>query len=229
MPNIIIDNSLDFLNIAITRYSAILAERSIGNTRTPSSIIATELSNTMEDAHVTFPDISEIFVTLGPGSFTGIRVSLAFCKGISAARSIPLTGLPTLDVLAYPFSIITTMDDSFICPLIDAKKGEVFACLYHVSKGVIKNITGYRSLKPADVPAFIQIPCVCSGTGTDLLEPFLRGIEGVTVEKEAHRFIEIPALNAIATALTNKPVRHEIKPIYGRKSEAEIKFNVTVD
>ena len=76
-------------------------------------------------------DISAICVTDGPGSYTGIRVGLAAAKGLCYALKIPLITLNTLDVLA--ISAIKTINDplSLYCPMIDARRMEVYAAMYN--------------------------------------------------------------------------------------------------
>jgi tRNA threonylcarbamoyladenosine biosynthesis protein TsaB len=221
-----IDNSLDLLNIAVADDEKILAERNIINSQTPSEIIATALSGALADADRSIADIKVIFVTLGPGSFTGIRVSLAFCKGISSAKNIPLIGVPTLDVLAQSLS---HMDGHFLCPIIDAKKSEVFISLYHTLKGELTKLIDDRAVKPERVPDIIRKPCICFGTGITACEPFLHGAENVTIEKTAYQTVTADALIKTGIGIMNNSAKYDTKLIYGRKSEAEIKFNVTVD
>jgi tRNA threonylcarbamoyladenosine biosynthesis protein TsaB len=221
-----IDNSLDLLNIAVADDEKILSERNIINSQTPSEIIATALSGTLADAGRSIADIKAIFVTLGPGSFTGIRVSLAFCKGISSAKNIPLIGVPTLDVLAQSLS---HMDGYFLCPIIDAKKSEVFISLYHASKGELTKLIDDRAVKPERVFDIIQKPCVCFGTGIIACEPFLRGTEGIKIEENAYKTVTADALIKTGIDTMKNSMKYNTKLIYGRKSEAEIKFNVTVD
>jgi tRNA threonylcarbamoyladenosine biosynthesis protein TsaB len=221
-----IDNSLDSLNIAVANDEKVLAERNVISSRTPSEIIATVLSDVLADADRNIADIEAIFVTLGPGSFTGIRVSLAFCKGIASARNVPLIGVPTLDVLARPLS---GMDGYFICPIIDAKKSEVFLSLYYVSKEGLKRFTDYRAVRPEMIHEIIRKPCICYGTGATICEQFLIGMEGVMIERDIYRTITAEALIKTGIDIMNNAAEHDTKLIYGRKSEAEIKFNVTVD
>jgi tRNA threonylcarbamoyl adenosine modification protein YeaZ len=221
-----IDNSLDFLNIAVADDGKILAERNIKSSETPSQIIATVLSDALADTGRSIADIKAVFVTLGPGSFTGIRVSLAFCKGITSARDIPLIGVPTLDVLAQPLS---HMDGYFLCPIIDAKKSEVFLSLYHASKEKLKRLTDYRAVKPEMIHEIIRKPCICFGTGITACEPFLNGTEGVRIEHDTYRTITAGALITTGLDIMHSSAEYDTKLIYGRKSEAEIKFNVTVD
>jgi tRNA threonylcarbamoyladenosine biosynthesis protein TsaB len=221
-----IDNSLDLLNIAVADDEKILAEQNIKSSQTTSEIIATFLSSALVDADRAIADIKAIFVTLGPGSFTGVRVSLAFCKGIASAKNIPLIGVPTLDVLAQSLS---HMDGYFLCPIIDAKKSEVFLSLYYASKGELKKLLDERAVKPETVPEIIQKPCICFGTGMTICEPFLNEIEDVTIEKDAYRTITAEAFIKTGINIMKNSINYDAKLIYGRKSEAEIKFNVTVD
>ncbi|MCX5811219.1 MAG: tRNA (adenosine(37)-N6)-threonylcarbamoyltransferase complex dimerization subunit type 1 TsaB [Proteobacteria bacterium] len=173
----------------------------------------------------TINDVHLVAVTLGPGSFTGIRVGLAFCKGLNAGGNIPIVGVPTLDVLASPFSF---MEGYYICPLIDAKKGEVFASLYHMSGGCVQRLTDYCSIKPEHLADIIKTPCICFGTGTALCEPFLSGMHDVLTIREG--FLQISGEALVKEGLKREEIsgKGSLDPIYCRKSEAEIKFNVTV-
>jgi tRNA threonylcarbamoyladenosine biosynthesis protein TsaB len=221
-----VDNSMDLLNIAVAEEGTLLVKEHVQTSTVPSEIIADAVLKVLTDCGHTIDDISAIFVTLGPGSFTGIRVSLAFCKGIASAKNIPLIGVPTLDVLAQSLS---HKDGNFLCPIIDAKKSEVFLSLYYASKGELKKFINERAVKPETVPEIIQKPCICFGTGITVCEPFLNGAEGVTIEKNAYQKITAGALIKTGIDIMKNSINHDTKLIYGRKSEAEIKFNVTVD
>ncbi len=221
-----IDNSLDLLNIALAHGDRLLEERNLKEAR-PSEIIADVVSDILTHNGHIIDDIDAVFVTLGPGSFTGIRVSLAFCKGMSSAIGVPLIGVPTLDVLALP---LAHREGSYLCPLIDAKRGEVFLSLYFASKGTLKRLTDYRAVKPEAVSGIIRKPCVCFGTGLGICQEILSTTEGVTMEKDNYRTVSSGALIKAGRAIMmTEPPDSKIKPIYGRRSEAEIRFNVTVD
>jgi tRNA threonylcarbamoyladenosine biosynthesis protein TsaB len=220
-----IDNSLDSLNLVLAEDDAITAERRGKNRRVPSEILPVMVSGILTDSGYRIDDVKNILVTLGPGSFTGIRVALAFCKGINSALNIPITGVPTLDALSFPLAF---MDGHYLCPLIDAKKGEVFCSLYRASRGNIERLTGYHALRPEDVPGLIKTPCVCFGTGVLLCENALTNINGVTVIKDRFQRISGEALLRTGLQKIIDVRSDEIKPIYGRRSEAEIKFNVTL-
>ena len=218
-----IDNSLDSLNLVLAENDTIIAERRGKNKKVPSEILPVMVSGILMDSGYRIDDMANMIVTLGPGSFTGIRVALAFCKGINSALNVPITGVPTLDALSFPLAF---MEGYYLCPLVDAKKGEVFCSLYRVSQGNTERLTGYHALKPGDIPDMVKTPCVCFGTGSLLCENTLAGINGVTLIKDRFQTISGEALLKTGLQRTAGTLPDGIKPIYGRRSEAEIKFNV---
>jgi tRNA threonylcarbamoyladenosine biosynthesis protein TsaB len=221
-----IDNSMDFLSIALSIEERLIEERHIRNKKAPSETLPVEISQMLSSNGYTINDVNLAVLTLGPGSFTGIRVGLAFCKGLNAGGSIPLVGVPTLDVLASPFSF---MDGHYIFPLIDAKKSEIFSSMYYVSEGCVQRLTDYTSMKPERFMDFIKTPCICFGTGISLCEPFLSGGHDVRIIREG--FLKISGESLIKEGLKREKIsdKKSLEPIYCRKSEAEIKFNVTIE
>jgi tRNA threonylcarbamoyladenosine biosynthesis protein TsaB len=75
----------------------------------------------------TIKDVNAVAVTIGPGSYTGLRVSLSAAKGLCYARNIPLITVGTLELLAFAAK---NEDTDLICPMIDARRMEVFTALY---------------------------------------------------------------------------------------------------
>jgi len=221
-----VDNSLDLLTIALADDKQLLTEYSEKSSQTTSEIIAKTFSSVLADTDRSVDDIKAVFTTLGPGSFTGIRVSLAFCKGLCAAKRIPLIGIPTPDVLVRPLS---HMEGHFLCPVIDAKKSEVFVSLYFASHETLERLTDYCAVKPEAITRIIKKPCICFGSGIALCESFLSASEDVIIEKEACRTVTATSLIQAGLEVMKNSTTYETRPVYGRKSEAEIKFNVTVD
>jgi tRNA threonylcarbamoyladenosine biosynthesis protein TsaB len=220
-----IDNSTDFLNLAISSEGQLLEERHGRPFRPSSEILSPEISSILNDRGYSLSDLSLLVVSLGPGSFTGIRVALSCAKGISVALGIPLTGVSTLDLLAWPFTRITT---SYICPIIDAKKGEVFFAQYHQEKNGLQRITEYQAARPEELAKTLLTPSILFGSGVRLCEPMLSSVEGVTVIGDHHQRIMGESLIELGTERYRTGNSEAMKPIYGRRSEAEIKFDLTV-
>jgi len=220
-----LDNSLDFLNIALSREGELLEEKHIKPDKPPSQTIADEVLQVLAYHGCGVEDLSLIVVTLGPGSFTGIRVGLAFCKGLASGRDIPLLGVPTLDVLAEPFSFL---EGSYVCPLVDAKKGEIFLALYRAVRGSIERLTDYKALKPADIPGLIETPCIFFGSGVKACASILSHREGATIISDGFTRISGETLIKVGLRRTDSGGGYNLNPVYGRRSEAEIKFGVKV-
>lgn len=75
--------------------------------------------------------LDAVAVSCGPGSYTGLRIGVSMAKGICYGRNVPLIGIPTLKVLSVPVLLYQELpDDALICPMIDARRMEVYAAIY---------------------------------------------------------------------------------------------------
>jgi tRNA threonylcarbamoyladenosine biosynthesis protein TsaB len=221
-----IDNSLGFLNLALGIDEKLLEERHAVFEKQTSELLSVRVRQLAADHGYEIKDVGLVAVTLGPGSFTGIRVALAFARGISAGLGIDLVGVPTLDVLARPFR---HLEGDYVCPLVDAKKGEVFLALYRASQGRLERCTEYQSVRPAAVADIVKRPCVCFGSGLRLCGERLASVQGITIIKDDYQRVRGETLLRLGLEAHAAGVGKEPVPIYGRKSEAEIKYNVTVE
>lgn len=75
--------------------------------------------------------LDAVAVSCGPGSYTGLRIGVSMAKGICYGRNVPLIGLPTLEVLCVPVLLYHDLpEDAWLCPMIDARRMEVYTALY---------------------------------------------------------------------------------------------------
>jgi tRNA threonylcarbamoyladenosine biosynthesis protein TsaB len=88
-------------------------------------------------------ELKAIAVGIGPGSFTGLRVGLSYSKGLKLATSCALLGIPSLDTLALTAlaEISITPTPRLVCPVLDARKGEVYAALYRTSGNGLEKLS----------------------------------------------------------------------------------------
>jgi tRNA threonylcarbamoyladenosine biosynthesis protein TsaB len=131
--------------------------------------------------------VDAVALTEGPGSFTGIRIGAATAKGLGLALNIPLIPVPTVDALAYNLS---GTDGSVICPILDARRGQVYTGIYESVYAAGATETAHAA-EPADMEAG---PAAGSAPGTNericrqqtLLEQCL-----VTIDEIAGKLNEI--------------------------------------
>ena len=75
--------------------------------------------------------LDAVAVSCGPGSYTGLRIGVSMAKGVCYGRNIPLIWLPTLEVLCVPVLLYHELpEDALLCPMIDARRMEVYAAIY---------------------------------------------------------------------------------------------------
>ena len=118
---------------------------------------STELLERLEwllaSAHATMADLTGIAVALGPGSFNGVRVALATAKSLAFARNVPLTGTPTLDVIAWGYSAAHGANAGTICAILEAGRGQVYAATYDATIDAARwaPLNGYQVTTAADL------------------------------------------------------------------------------
>lgn len=91
------------------------------------------------DSHAMLLDA--VAVSCGPGSYTGLRIGVSMAKGVCYGRNLPLIGLPTLEVLSVPVLLHEELpEDALLCPMIDARRMEVYAAIYDRALNVKREI-----------------------------------------------------------------------------------------
>ena len=86
--------------------------------------------------------LDAVAVSCGPGSYTGLRIGVSMAKGICYGRNVPLIGIPTLEVLCVPVLLYHELpEDAYLCPMIDARRMEVYAAVYDRALNVVRDIS----------------------------------------------------------------------------------------
>lgn len=137
-----LDTSSSALALGIIEEKHILADIKVKLDGNLSEVLGDVFNQTLSDLNLEVKDLSALAYSIGPGSFTGLRVGLAFIKGLSFASGIPIVAVPTLDALASQVNLVNTL----VVPLIDAKKDLVYSALYTNNNGTFQKISGYMLL-----------------------------------------------------------------------------------
>lgn len=138
-----------------------IASITLGGKVTHSRRLLHAIDWVMEMSDVTWQAIDGIAVSLGPGSFTGLRIGMATAKGLAAAAEKTLYGVSTLDGLA-----AKCITPSLICALLDARKKEVYAAFYRCDvNGFPVRIGEMSVLSPEVLAGLIDEPVLMIGDG----------------------------------------------------------------
>lgn len=139
MITLSIDTATSLCSAGILRQSQCLSERSVASERSHNAVLPALIEDVVKDAGIRLKEISLIAVSIGPGSFTGLRVGLSYTKGLAMGLGIPVVPVGTLDALALNLldrieHQTRIFDDTvMLCPITTARKGEVFGRIYTAS------------------------------------------------------------------------------------------------
>jgi len=168
LPNLlIIDTALEEAIVALSMDGKIVAELTNKETHSHASFIQVAIAKVLAEQQMAIGDLDAIAVTLGPGSYTGLRVGLATAKGIAYSLQKPLIGLSTLSALAnaaIQLAPNTTQPPSQIFAMIDARRMEVFGAVYDPSCNPIIQEQA-MVLDQAKWNSLIHQPTLCIGSG----------------------------------------------------------------
>ena len=143
-----VDTSTDSLMVSLINENKILAEYSSIGTLKHSALLLTAIDKVVKKIRKKIADIDLFSVGLGPGSFTGLRVGITAIRAMAIALNKPIVGVPTMDAIARNgLSHIkkAKLDGKCakICPLLDAKKNQVYTCIYKYDSVSILRETEY--------------------------------------------------------------------------------------
>jgi len=216
------DTATSVNSVAVCKDGQILAESVVTCGRTHAERLLDTVTWVLREAGVALERVDALAISKGPGSFTGLRVGVATWKGLALGRGLPLVGVPTLAAL----SRVPGPVAGLVCPVLDARMGEVFAAAYQVDSGLREQVlpdcvasieTVAEKLKGRRVTMF--------GDGVrayrERIAACLPGIRLLPETFWAPRASAVgcEALEMLLTGCKADPAA--VQPVYLRKSQAE--------
>ncbi|NNE11136.1 MAG: tRNA (adenosine(37)-N6)-threonylcarbamoyltransferase complex dimerization subunit type 1 TsaB, partial [Ilumatobacter sp.] len=125
------------VGVAIGGHEGVIASFEVARGRRHAEILTPAIEFVCRQADVDLDEIGCIAVDVGPGLFTGMRVGLASAKALAQALRLPMIGISSLDLLAFP----CRHTDRVVVPVIDARKSEVFWAMYRQVPGGVQQVS----------------------------------------------------------------------------------------
>lgn len=209
----------------------LIAETKMNVKTTHSERLMTEIAHVIEKASLHLQDIDVFAVSIGPGSFTGLRIGLSTVKGFSLATGKPIVAVPTLEAFAWNFPFCRYP----VCTLLDARKREVYAAVFRWEPEGFRRLVNEVSATVEIVLEHMERESVVrsdrilfAGEGVLLYrQVIMERVGGRALFPPPDKMIPAPA--NVAYLGLQKALRGEFSepislvPFYLRKSEAEIK------
>lgn len=220
-----IDGSGLVASVALVRGMELLGEYTTNFKKTHSQTLLPMLAELTDMTGVELADITAIAVAAGPGSFTGLRIASSTAKGLGFSLEKPIISVPTVDALA--FNMWGASD--LVCPIMDARRGQVYTGLYDFSDGKMNTIMAQDAMAFLDIAARINElgrPVVFLGDGVPVFIDDIKNLltVPVTLAPAGHnrqRASCVAALGSMLYADGQFTSAADHRPDYLRLSQAE--------
>lgn len=220
-----LDSSGLVASVAVATEEALLAEYTINYKKTHSQTLLPMLDEVVRMLDLDLSSIDAIAVTAGPGSFTGLRIGSATAKGLGLALNKPIISVPTLDCMAY--NLYGT--DKMICPMMDARRDQVYTGLYEFSHDEFKVITPQKAVSIDEIIDEINNSgreTVFLGDGVPvhrdkIIKDIKTGFHFAPAHVNRQRAGSLAALGIEYYKMGRTETAAEHQPVYLRMSQAE--------
>lgn len=217
-----LDSTAVAAGVALTEDDRPLASFQLENGHTHSRTLLPMVKALMDVTGHTVDDVDLFACSIGPGSFTGVRIGAATIKGLAFGKSKNVLGVSTLAALAENLAPI----NGLICPVMNARREQVYTALFRCENGVMTRLTPDAALSVAQLEQMLTErgePFYLTGDGTELTKSALQSLSplptpalltaenAVSVARCAYRAAKGGAVGTDA----------DLKPLYLRVPQAE--------
>ena len=223
MKILALDTATTSCSTAIVDNGLVSAELTTANNQTHSKHLMSMIDTVCDMSGLKIADMDGFAVTIGPGSFTGLRIGISAVKGLAWSLNKPVVGISSLDALAWQ-----CMPAAYpICTLLDARKQEVYYCRYRFRDGELKKDRSEQVIAPAEAINDIREPCMFIGNGANLYKEEILEKLGELAHFAGWNQ-DIIRASSVARLSLERFIHHQtddvalLVPHYIRKSDAEL-------
>lgn len=218
-----VDSTAKTASVALCEDGRLLAQYTQNNGNTHSETLLPMTETLLRSMGTSISDIDVFACSAGPGSFTGVRIGVATVKGLAFGRGKPCIGVSTLEALARN---LVTDEERVICPVMDARRGQLYTARFVSRAGSLERLTPDRAISYAEFEA----ECAAAGEkvwlcgdGYDLVRRLLP--EGAC--HDTPELLRCQSAFSVACAAWDayrsgvRTTDEELRPVYLRPSQAE--------
>jgi tRNA threonylcarbamoyladenosine biosynthesis protein TsaB len=210
--------------VALVGDRGLASEYTLNVEATHSERLLPTIDRMLQDAGVGLDDLGGIAVSIGPGSFTGLRIGLSTVKGLAYATGLPVVSVPTLEALAWTVPGARWQ----VCPVLDARKQEIYTALFLHEPAGLHRLMEDVALAPEDLCGRIRKPTLFLGDGVEAYAEVFRALLGdklllPPVASRGARPACVAELGRGRLLRGERDAVESLVPRYLRPSEAELR------
>ena len=216
------DSTAKVASVAVCDNDSLLSQYTVDNGLTQSELLLPMAEDMLRELKLDFSDIELFAASVGPGSFTGVRIGAALIKGLAFGKGTPCSEVSTLEALAYNLNGM----NGIIVPAMDARRGQVYTALFRAEGGVLTRLMPDSALSIEELDSILAAygePVSFAGDGYSITVEALTKTEYVsTPERLRYQSAASVAAVAYRKYLAGETVSdREMKVTYLRPSQAE--------
>ena len=135
-----IETATPVCSVCLSRDGKVLVEKRNLEQNSHSQVLTVYIQEIFEEQKISVENLDAVAVSMGPGSYTGLRIGLSVAKGLCYSASIPLIGVSTLQAMAWGMADLKKDKNALFCPMIDARRMEVYAAFYNSENSIEREI-----------------------------------------------------------------------------------------
>ncbi len=223
-----IESASSQVGCAVGGHEGVLASAHAGRGRRHAEALAPQIDFVRRQAGISMADLGAVAVDVGPGLFTGLRVGIAAALATAYALGVPMIGVSSLDLLAFP----ARWTSRLIVSALDARRGELFVAMFRRVPGGIQRLSDPRVCTPDELVADLSVQeerTLLVGDGALRYHEAFAGVRGVELAEQG---LANPSARALVQLAHARAMREEfvqprdLRPVYLRRPDAEINWSM---
>ncbi|MGL4796854.1 MAG: tRNA (adenosine(37)-N6)-threonylcarbamoyltransferase complex dimerization subunit type 1 TsaB [Paraclostridium sp.] len=223
-----IDTSTHSTSICVLDNDKLICEYTVNTKKTHSQKLMVMIESMIKESDLHIKDIDVIAICIGPGSFTGLRISMATAKAISQVRNLPIVAVDSLESLAFNINY----SDKIIYSMLDAQKNQVYIGKYRFEDSKLKKLEEISVVKIDELIeeiSNINEDVIVIGEAAAIYKDKFKEIQNITIASPSNNISKASSLCTLAiTKYENNIDIHDcytVNPMYIRKSQAEVQYD----
>jgi tRNA threonylcarbamoyladenosine biosynthesis protein TsaB len=229
MKILAVETATSWQSVALLDDDRVLAHRDQDATGTQATLLLPAIDDLLTQTGLHVADLQGMACSVGPGSFTGIRVGLATCLGLRAATDLPLALVPTLEAMAWQVKDAAVP----ICPVIASRKGEVYWAIFRWAGGQVERLLTEQVGSLEALAHSLTEPTILLGDGWRAFEAEIRAALPSSISLASGPASGVqPSAIAVGMLGLEKLRKGEVAglsvaPLYVQRAEAELKYEAS--
>lgn len=218
-----LDTATWVASVAVTEGERVLAERKQRTQGQHAEHLLPMIDAALDEANYSVAELDAIAVSIGPGSFTGLRIGVAVAKAMAYAWKLPVIPVPTLLAIASAAPV----EEGVVAAVLDARRGQLYAALFARHGQHCTPIGGERLLSPQALLAWLPSPVTVVGDAVERYGGWLvsQGGKEILLLPFPEHGPDAAVVARLARGMGRGQPAEQVEPHYVRPSEAEEKLS----